>query len=75
LAFFPAFGLAGAASGLAAGCGATIWPSFSTRSQILLAAVLGSFSDFTGFTPGKLLYVATQRPAGQPASSSASSFR
>jgi hypothetical protein len=55
-AFFPALGLSGAASGLAAtGSGATIWPSFSTRSQILLAAVLESFSDFTGFTPGKLL--------------------
>jgi hypothetical protein len=40
----------------------------------LLAAVLGSFSAFTGFTPGKLLYVATKRSAGQPAISSASSF-
>jgi hypothetical protein len=74
LAFFPRFGLAGAASGLAAtGSGATIRPSFSTHSQILLAAVLESFSAFTGFTPGRLLKVATQRSAGQLASSSASS--
>src|SRR5260370_38914958 len=75
LPFFPPFGFAGAASDLAAdGSCAAIWLSVATRSQILLAAVLGSFSDFTGFTPGKLLYVATQRCAGQLASSSASSF-
>src|SRR5580700_2096623 len=56
LAFLSALAFAGAASGLAgSGSGATIWPSFSTRSQILVAAVLPSLRAFSGFTPGRLL--------------------
>jgi len=44
-------------------------------SQMRLAAVLGLLNPLTGSTPGRLFQRATRRSAGQPAISSASSFR
>src|ERR1022692_2271458 len=69
LAFLAAFGSAGAVSGL--GCAASPRPWM--RCQIRAPAVLGSFSFFAGFSPGRLFRIANRRSAGQPAANSASS--
>jgi hypothetical protein len=68
LAFVPAFGFAGSGASLAVS--AKPWK----RSQIRLAAVLVFLNVLTGATPGRLFQVATSRSAGQPPTSSASSF-
>jgi hypothetical protein len=44
------------------------------RSQMRLAAALPLLKRFTGFTPGRLIQMATWRSAGQAAASSFYSF-
>ena len=68
LAFFVALDFAGFSSGFAAS------PSPWMRSQMRLAAALGVLKRSTGSTPGRVFQRATRRSAGQPTSSSASSF-
>ena len=60
--------------GLASSFGLVASPNPCMRSQIGLAAVLALLNVFSGATPGKLFQMATSRSAGQPATSSASSF-
>src|ERR1035438_3730172 len=74
VAFFPAFGFVGVVSGFSAsGSGCAASPKPWMRFQMRLAAVLGSFSFFAGFSPGRLFRIASRRSAGQALASSASS--
>src|ERR1022692_546981 len=71
VAFFPAFGFVGVVSGFGSGCAASPRPWM--RFQMRLAAVLGSFSFFAGFSPGKVVRIASRRSARPALASSASS--